>query len=118
MRRRDARIAKMDRAHLSARPFAKGPNHRYAAMAGRNRKVGRFALELRARIRRNAHERRAEEGRLEPSQLIVVETFYFERQAERLGKRNDLVIVAPVRPEQRQDAHWFAAIVVHAQRGH
>ena len=53
-----------------------------------------------------------------PPQLIVAQPFLLERQAERLGQREHLVVVAAMRSEQRPDAHWFAGLVVHAHRGH
>jgi len=89
-----------------------------AAMAGRDGEVRRLALELSSHARRHALQRCPEQRRLKAPQLVEAQLLFFERQAERVGQRKNLVVVAPVRAEQRPDAHRSVCLVVHARHGH
>ena len=117
MLRRNAWIAKVDRAHLSARFLAERPHHGHAPVARRNRQIGHFSFKLRARIRSDALQRGSEERRLEPPQLIVAQPLFLEGEPERFGERKHLVIVPSVGPEKCPD-DWLARLVVHAGGGH
>src|SRR5205807_1741203 len=46
-----------------------------------------------------------EQPRRNPPQRIVAQRLFLERQPQRLGQREHLIIVPPVRPEQRP--HFF-----------
>ena len=48
-----------------------------------------------------ACERSAEQTRTQVTQLVIFELLDFERQAQRLGQRDDLIIVSDVRTKQR-----------------
>ena len=115
---RDSRIAEVDGARPPARALPERADDRYAAMAGGDGEVGRLALELSARIRGDAPKRRSEQRRLKSPEVIIVQPLLLERQPERFGEREHLVVVTPVRPEKRPDAEFLLCLVVHGHGGH
>lgn len=90
----------MDRAHPPVGLFAEQAYHRHAAMPDRNRDVRRrLAFDQFARCRAQAGEGSAQQLGAEATQSVVVKLLDLERQLERFGERENLVIVARSRAE-------------------
>ena len=100
---RDPRISDMYRTNCSPGPLAQQLNRGNASVTGRDRKIGKLAVEGSARRRCKTSKRSAQQVRTKMAPAIVGQLLSLEREADRLGEGKNLVIVALVSAEKRPD---------------